>query len=409
MTRPFDVAVIGGGIVGLATARQLCLADPHRRVCLIEKEAGPARHQSGRNSGVLHSGVYYAPGSQRARLCGEGRRAMERFCDERGIPRETCGKLIVATDASERPRLAALFERATANGVECALVGPERLRELEPHAAGIAALHVPGTGIVDFGAVCAELVRCLQELAVELHWSTRVLGATHTADAVVLETSAGPLEARRVISCAGLHSDRVARAVGSPDDVGESDELGEVEIIPFRGDYAELPPQRRHLCRGLIYPVPDPALPFLGAHLTRTIDGRVECGPNAVLSLAREGYTALSFDLRDAFETLTSTAFARLVARHWRSGLAELTRVLDPGAHARELQRLVPELRETDLVPCRSGIRAQAVRPDGTLCHDFVLHECAGFLHVLNAPSPAATASLAIAALAAERVSRAFP
>ena len=388
MTPPFDVAVVGGGIVGLATARRLSLDAPRARIVLLEKEAGPAHHQSGRNSGVLHSGVYYAPGSERARLCGAGKRAMERFCDERGVRREVCGKLVVAVDEAERPRLAELHRRALANGVECALLGPAALREVEPHAAGVAALHVPGTGIVDFRAVCAALVRELEERGVELRWSTRVTGSSEQPDCVVLETDAGSVHARHAIACAGLHSDRVARSFGA--DPGAL-------IVPFRGDYAELAPDRRHLCRGLIYPVPDPALPFLGAHLTRTVDGRVECGPNAVLAFAREAYDRLACEARDALETLSSPAFARLAARHWRTGLDELVRALDPRAHARALRRLVPELRDADLVPARTGIRAQAVAADGELCHDFIVRAHGRVVHVVNAPSPAATAALAIA------------
>ena len=388
MTAPFDVAVVGGGIVGLATARRLSLDAPDARIVLLEKEPGPAHHQSGHNSGVLHSGVYYAPGSQRAQLCGAGKLAMERYCDEHGVPRETCGKLIVAATEDERPRLADLHRRATANGVECALLGPEELREVEPHAAGVAALHVPGTGIVDFRAVCEALARELETRGVELRWTTRVTSASERAEEVVLETSAGAVTARRVIACAGLHSDRVAHSFGA--DPG-------AQIVPFRGDYAELAPARRDLCRGLIYPVPDPALPFLGAHLTRTIDGRVECGPNAVLAFAREGYERLACDARDALETLASPAFAKLAARHWRTGLDELVRALDPRIHARALRRLVPDLRDEDLVPARAGVRAQAVTRDGELCHDFVVRTHGRVVHVVNAPSPAATASLAIA------------
>lgn len=383
-----DVAVVGGGIVGLATARALLRRDPSMRVAVLEKEGSLAGHQTGRNSGVIHAGVYYRPGSEKARLCTAGRDRMVELCRERQIPFEVCGKVVVATRPEELDRLAELQRRCEANGVVVERIGPERLRELEPHAAGIAALHVPSTGIVDYSSVAEVLAADLCDAGASVCTGVRVL-SLHDATAdgqrsVRVGTDAGDLEATRVVSCAGLFADRLA---GSPDDV---------RIVPFRGEYHELAPARSHLVRGLIYPVPDPELPFLGVHLTRGISGRIHCGPNAVLALAREGYSWGRVVPRDLAEVLRYPGFHALVRRHWRSGVEEIVRSASRRLFARSLARLVPEVRVEDLEPAPAGVRAQAVRADGSLVDDFLIRRQASVVHVLNAPSPAATASLAI-------------
>lgn len=381
-----DVAVIGGGIVGLATAMALRSRYPDARIVVLEREPALCQHQSGRNSGVMHSGIYYRPGSARARLCRDGLRRMEAFCDAEGIPRERCGKVIVAVDDDELPALDALEARGRANGVACERVGPERLAELEPHAVGRAALHVPEAGIVDYVAVARAMARRLHAAGVALVCRAQVRGIGVGPNRAVVATTRGDAEVRAVVSCAGLHSDRVARMTGRPD----------VRIVPFRGEYYELAPDARRLCRGLIYPVPDPSLPFLGVHVTRSIDGGVHCGPNAVLAFAREGYTLGDVDLRDLWETLTWPGFARLAGRHASTGVAEMVRSASRTAFARAAARLVPEIEAGHLVRAPAGVRAQALGRDGTLLDDFVVHRDGRAVHVLNAPSPAATASLAI-------------
>lgn len=410
MDSTFDVAIVGGGIVGLATAYRLGERRPALRLLVLEKEAEPGLHQTGHNSGVLHSGIYYKPGSLKAVNCREGRRAMERFCEEHGIPFETCGKVIVATAEEEVPRLEAILERGRANGVRCERIGRERLRELEPHAAGIAALHVPETGIVDYGQVIRRLASIVAQRGGSILYGARVRGLRRRGgrtrvEAVVTGEAAAAFgesdghtatfEARAVVNCAGLHGDRVTRLSG---------QRPEAKIVPFRGEYYELVEPRRSLCRNLIYPVPDPRFPFLGVHFTRRIGGGVECGPNAVLAFAREGYRKSDVNLRDLTESMTYPGFLRLAARHWRTGLGEMWRSFSKRAFTRALQRLLPELREDDLRPAPAGVRAQALRPDGSLADDFLIVEGGGIVHVNNAPSPAATASLNIGRLVAERV-----
>jgi L-2-hydroxyglutarate oxidase len=391
------IAVVGGGIVGLAVAWRLAQARPDAAIKVLEKEGAVARHQSGRNSGVLHSGLYYEPGSVKARLCREGKAAMERFCDERGVRRAACGKVVVAAEEAELGRLAALHERGRANGVDCERVGPERLRELEPHAAGIAAIHVPETGIVDYPGVARELAALLAAGGHEVRTGVAVRGARPSADGVVLATSRGELEVELLVACAGLHSDRVARASGLEPPA---------RIVPFRGEFFELVPEKRHLCRGRISPVPDPRLPFLGPHVTPTVHGTVQCGPNAVLAAAREGYAATDVDPRDILEALAWPGFRRLAARNWRTGYAELARSLSREGFARACRRLVPEIRAEDLVPCAAGVRAQAVSADGELVDDFLVLHGERAVHVVNAPSPAATAALAIGAEVAREAVR---
>ena len=383
----YDVALVGGGLVGLATARALLEGHPDLRLVVLEKEDAVARHQSSRNSGVLHAGVYYRPGSEKARFCREGKEAMERFCEEEGVPWRRCGKLIVAVDGSEVPRLDELERRATANGVAVRRLGPDELREVEPHAAGIAALHVAETGVADFGAAAVRMAERLREAGGEVRTGARVLRARPLPAGWAVETTAGTVEARVVVTCAGLWADRVARLFGA---------RPTVRLIPFRGDYVLFRPEAQRLCRALIYPVPDPAFPFLGVHVTRTVHDEVDAGPSAALAFAREGYTLGTIRPGELAESLGYGGFRRLAARHWRMGLGELAQSLSRRRFLRAVQRLVPETTAADLQVAPSGVRAQAVYPDGSLADDFVIEADARAVHVINAPSPAATASLAI-------------
>ena len=395
-----DFAVIGGGILGLASARALQRRFPGRSLVLLEKESRLATHQTGHNSGVIHSGLYYRPGSFKARLGVEGARRMVEFCRERGIAHEICGKVVVATEPGELPRLEELERRGKANGIGAALrIGPERLREIEPHAAGIAALHVPSTGIVDYCAVAEAMRADIAAAGGEVRTSSPVIGARILASEAVLETPAGALHARHVVNCAGLHSDRVARALGASPGL---------RIVPFRGEYFRLRRERQDLVRALIYPVPDPAFPFLGVHFTRMIRGGVEAGPNAVLALRREGYRKSDLSLLDVAEMFRYRGFLRMARTHWRTGFSEMRRSFDKGVFAASLRRLVPEVEASDLEPGGAGVRAQAVLPDGRLLDDFCFLPHGRALHVLNAPSPAATASLAIGDAVADEVARVF-
>jgi len=380
VTDRFDVVVVGGGIVGLATAYRLMEARPGLRIAILEKEAELATHQSGHNSGVLHAGLYYQPGSLKARLCREGKAAVEAFAESHGIPFERCGKLVVALDESELERLASLRERAEANGVPgLEEVGPERIRELEPHAAGIRGLWSPGTGIVDFRRIALAMADDLRAQGVEILTGREVRGLDERDGEVV-------------VACAGLQADRVAALSGARDGP---------RIVPFRGDYYTLTAEARGLVRGLIYPVPDPRFPFLGVHFTKRIDGEVWAGPNAVLAFAREGYRRRDLNPRDLLGTLTNAGFLRLAGRYFRTGLGEMWRDWWKPAFVRELQRYVPEIRSDQLVFGPSGVRAQALASDGSLVDDFDLGGSARILHVRNAPSPAATSSLAIGSMLA--------
>jgi len=383
-----DVLVVGGGILGLATAWQLQRGDPRRRVTVLEKETQPGQHQSGRNSGVLHSGIYYQPGSLKAKNCIAGRQAMVAFCQQHDVGHQLCGKVIVAVTADELPRLEALFARGIANGVRCERIGPDRLRDLEPGARGLGAIHVHDTGIADFPAVVRTLHRLVVAAGGTVITNARVVGLRDGADEVVAETTAGDFTAAHGINCAGLHADRLARLAGH---------RPQVRVIPFRGEYYLLKDTAPNVCIHLIYPVPDPALPFLGVHLTRHINGDVGVGPNAVLALSREGYRRLGVRLRDVLDTLCWPGFWRLARRHWRAGAMEVCRSLSKRAFARAVQRLVPTVQAEHLQPARAGVRAQAVARDGALIDDFLFERGQRFLHVLNAPSPAATASLTIA------------
>jgi (S)-2-hydroxyglutarate dehydrogenase len=368
---------------------------------VLEKEDHLAAHQTGHNSGVIHSGIYYRPGSLKARTCVAGARGLITFCEQHALPYEQCGKVVVATTAVEVPRLEELFRRGTTNGVAgLELIGPERLRELEPHAAGIKALHVPATGIVDFSQVAHTYARLMQEQGGEIRTRHRVQKISGSSDGgLTLETTGGAIHTRFLINCGGLFADRLARLTGARPDL---------RIIPFRGEYYTLSPRRHDLVRNLIYPVPDPALPFLGVHFTRTITGLVEAGPNAVLALAREGYRKTTANWRDLGDTLTFPGFWLMVRKYWRAGVGEAHRSLRKPAFVRALQRLLPELSADDLLPGGSGVRAQAISATGALVDDFIVTLTDRALHVLNAPSPAATASLAIAQLIVEKAEQAF-
>ena len=388
MTDSRDVVIIGGGIVGLAVALEITKRFPRLRLLLLEKEDGVGRHQSSHNSGVIHSGVYYKPGSQKARLCVEGARAMIEFCRVHDIPHQICGKVIVATHEEEFPRLEELRRRGEANGLTgLQMIGPEQLREIEPHASGLRALVVPSTGITDYGEVCEKYAELIRAQGGTILTSTAVTGLRNLRDELVVETSDPSFSTTYLINCAGLFSDRIAGMAGEKPDV---------IIVPFRGEYYDLIPQRSSLVRALIYPVPDPQFPFLGVHFTRRVNGTVDAGPNAVLALRREGYRRTDFSPRDLASSLTFPGFWRMAAKHWRYGLDEFHRSYSKPAFVRALQRLLPDLREEDLIPGGSGVRAQALRRDGTLVDDFQFVPAGRMLHVLNVPSPAATASLVI-------------
>ncbi|MEO2016696.1 MAG: L-2-hydroxyglutarate oxidase [Fuerstiella sp.] len=383
----FDVAVIGGGIIGLATAWQISERDPNRKIVLLEKESSLASHQTGRNSGVIHSGIYYKPGSLRAKNCREGKVALEAFCTEHEVAWKQTGKVIVATHESQFAALDNILDRGQQNGVNCAIIDQDQLRELEPHTAGIKAIHVPDAGIVDYPGVCAKLSEILDHRGAVIRLGSRVVEIRQTTDAVTLVMPDGAVDAAQVVNCAGLHSDRMAKLSG---------QKMKEKIVPFRGEYYTLVPEAEHLCQSLIYPVPDPQFPFLGVHFTRMIEGGVECGPNAVLALAREGYSWGQINLRDLFESVTYPGFLRLALRYWRTGAGEIWRSLSKAAFVRALQKLVPEIKCEHLVPAPAGVRAQALAPEGKLVDDFLILRQDRVLNVCNAPSPAATASLHI-------------
>jgi (S)-2-hydroxyglutarate dehydrogenase len=391
----FDCVVIGGGIVGLSTAWAVLAKSPNLRLAVIEKENSWARHQTGRNSGVIHSGIYYKPGSLKAKLCRDGNKRLVQFCQTHGIRYEACGKIIVATTAAELPLLENLYGRGIANGLAVRKLSTDEVKEIEPHVSCLAGIHVPSTGIVDFVGVCRKLAELIQARGCALRLGTKVQALRANGTGAILETDKGELAARWIINCAGLHSDRVAKLGGA--DPG-------ARIVPFRGEYYELKPERRGLVRNLIYPVPDPNFPFLGVHFTRMIDGSIHAGPNAVLSLKREGYHRISFNMRDFVETMTYPGFWRLAVKHARSGAEEIHRSFSKKAFVRSLQKLIPEIGEDDLVPGAAGVRAQALRPDGGLVDDFLIINSPSAIHVCNAPSPAATASLEIGRVIAEQI-----
>ena len=394
-----DVIIIGGGIIGLATAHELSRLHPHLSLTLLEKEEKLAQHQTGHNSGVLHSGIYYRPGSLKAENCREGKRRIEQFCVEEGISHEICGKVIVAVDETELPALENIYQRGVENGILCEMIDFQRLHELEPHVNGIKAIHVPEAGIVDYRQVCARMAEKVESKEEnQIFLASKVVQMSMSGDRVVVSTARGEHEARFVVNCAGLHSDRVTSLTETP----------KAKIIPFRGEYFEVIPEAHHLCRNLIYPVPDPSFPFLGVHFTRMIGGGLECGPNAVLAFAREGYTRTNVNWKDLAETLSYPGFLRLSAKYWRTGLGEMWRSFSKGAFVRALQRLVPEIEEHHLEAVPAGIRAQAVTPEGKLVDDFLIQESSRVIHVGNAPSPAATSSLNIGRLIVEKLEAHF-
>ena len=394
-----DLIIIGGGIVGLATAYRFLERFPGKRVTVLEKEADIARHQTGRNSGVLHTGIYYRPGSLKAQNCRAGKLAMEEFCTRENIPFILCGKIIVATLESELPRMEALLERGPQNGVVCNRITPEQIRELEPHAAGLAGIHIPEAGVVDYAQVCRRLAEIVTAQGSSVVTSARVTGIRRDNASAVVETTAGEFAAQQVVNCAGLYSDRVTRLSGVKPSA---------MIVPFRGEFYALREEARHLVRMLIYPVPDPKYPFLGVHFTRRINGLVECGPNAVLAFAREGYRNTTVNVRDLTETLTFPGFWRLSMKYWKIGADEMWRSFSKRAFVRALQRLVPAIESKMLDWAPAGVRAQAVGRDGSMLDDFVIEETDRVVNVTNAPSPAATASLNVGKLVVDRLAPRF-
>jgi (S)-2-hydroxyglutarate dehydrogenase len=392
-----DVVVVGAGILGLATAAELRRREPAWTVAVVEKERAPGLHQTGRSSGVVHSGVYYAPGSLKARLCRDGRRLLFDFCDAENIPYDVCGKVIVATESRELAPLEELERRARANGVAVDRIGPERLRELEPHCSGVAALHLPETGIVEFRRVAAALGEQLERDGTPVAYDAAVTAIDERPGGLLVRTARGEVEAAYAVACAGVHADELAGT-----------QARETRIVPFRGDYFALRAQARRLCRNLIYPVPDARFPFLGVHVNRRPDGGVWAGPNAIVALAFEGYRRRDVKLREAWRTLTYPGFVRLVGRHWRLGLQEAYRDVSRKAYAAAARRYLPELRAEDLEPAPAGIRAQALRRDGTLVDDFLFAGTARTIHVRNAPSPGATSAFAIAGHIADRALATF-
>lgn len=383
----YDFTIIGGGIVGLSTAMTLGKSYPNASILVVEKESSWAFHQTGNNSGVIHSGIYYKPGSFKAKFCRDGCRSMVEFCQEYGIDHEVCGKVIVATDKEELPRLENLYQRGVENGIAVQRITPEEVREIEPHVSCVGGIKVFSTGIVNYKQVCEKYAELIQKQGGDLRLNTKVEKIIPSGKNYVVETNQGSFETHFLINCAGLHSDRVAK-------------LGQVEpkakIVPFRGEYYELTPEKRYLVKTLIYPVPNPDFPFLGVHFTRMIDSSVHAGPNAVLSLKREGYKKTDFDLRDFAEVMTYPGFWKLAAKHADEGIQEIIRSFSKAAFVRSLQKLIPEVQADDLVPTHAGVRAQALMNDGKLVDDFLIVEGQNSVHVCNAPSPAATSSLEI-------------
>ena len=397
----YDAVVIGGGIIGLSTAMQLKQDKyPNWRVAVVEKDAELANHQTGHNSGVIHSGIYYRPDSHKARFCVGGKQALIDFCDENEIEYDRCGKVIVATDEEQLGRLDNLYERGVANGVDgLEMIGPERLKEIEPHVAGVRALWAPTTGIIDYRKVASAYAGKFEQAGGDIFTGAPVQRIVQKPDGLVLETPKGMVQTKHVINCAGLHADRVARMM--EEDVS-------VRIVPFRGEYYTLKPESHHLVSGLVYPVPDPRFPFLGVHFTRNINGYVEAGPNAVLALKREGYRKSDVDIGDTLESLTYPGFWKMASRHWKTGIGEVHRSYSKGVFVNDLQSLIPEIKAEDLAPGGAGVRAQAVSRDGALLDDFSILRGRHAVHVLNAPSPGATSSLAIGQYIVELASEAF-
>ena len=384
----YDVTVIGAGIVGLSTAYKLSLAQPNLKVLIIEKESGVAAHQTGNNSGVIHSGIYYKPGSYKAKNCVDGRRELVQFCQQYGVSHDVCGKIIVATDANDIPRLNTIYERGIQNGIEdIRLIDETQIREIEPYAAGVKAIHVGCAGIVDFVGVCETLKNLLELRGADVVFNEKVTSISQDNEGLHIATLTSLYKSRWLINCAGLHSDKVAEAAGL---------IPPVRIVPFRGEYFDLTPEAEYKVKNLIYPMPNPQFPFLGVHFTRMAHGGIECGPNAVFAFKREGYTKTAFDVCDAAETLAYRGFWKMARRHWKMGLDELYRSFSRTAFLKNLQTLVPSLKDEDICPAPSGVRAMALTPNGDIVEDFMILRHGREVHVLNAPSPAATAGLAL-------------
>ncbi len=383
----YDFVIIGGGIVGLSTAMALGQTYPRAKIAILEKESQWAFHQTGHNSGVIHSGVYYKPGGFKARFCREGNRSMVEFCQQHDIDYDVCGKVIVAVEESELPLLENLYQRGLQNGLKVRKISASEVREIEPHVRCLTGLHVPSTGIVNYQQVCQKYADLIRLQGGELFLNTKVVKIIKTSNSQVLETPQGEFATRFVINCAGLYSDRVAK-------LGKA--KPQAKIVPFRGEYYELKPEKRSLVNTLIYPVPNPDFPFLGVHFTKMIDGSVHAGPNAVLSFKREGYQKTDFDLRDFMEVMTYPGFWRLAAKHSDEGIQEIIRSFSKEAFTRSLQRLIPEVQAEDLVPTHAGVRAQALMNNGKLVDDFLIVSDQNSVHVCNAPSPAATSSIEI-------------
>ena len=382
-----DIAIIGGGIVGLATAYHLSKEFPDKKITILEKEPTVAVHQTGHNSGVLHSGIYYKPGSLKAINCRLGKVAMQAFCQEHQIDYEICGKVIVALNDGQLPAMHRIYQRGLDNGVNCQVIDQARLKELEPHAAGIGGIHVPEAGIVNYKQVCEKLAELLVASGNELSYNTRVNRISDDTHSKIIATTMGEFNAKLIINCAGLYCDKITKLTG---------QKPAAQIVPFRGEYYELKPEKQYLCKTLIYPVPDPNFPFLGVHFTKMIQGGVECGPNAVLAFAREGYKKLDINPKELLETLTYPGFLKMAAKHWRMGMGEMWRSFSKQAFVKALQKLMPEIQADDLIAVPAGIRAQAVTATGGMVDDFLIQEAPGIINVNNAPSPAATASLNI-------------
>ncbi|MDA2168519.1 L-2-hydroxyglutarate oxidase [Bacillus pacificus] len=391
----YDFIIIGGGIVGLSTGMALTKKFPHAKIAIIEKEKELAHHQTGHNSGVIHSGIYYKPGSYKAKFAKEGNAAMVQFCEENDIAYDMCGKVIVATEKEELSLLHNLYERGLQNDLHIAKIDKEELAEIEPHVKGLGAIRVPSCGIADYKGVSYAFARFIQESGGEIHVGTAAESITEKKDAVTIETNKCTFKTKFLINCAGLHSDRIAKKTGI---------LTDMKIVPFRGEYYELVPEKRYLVKHLIYPVPNPEFPFLGVHFTRMINGDVHAGPNAVLSFKREGYTKKDFDIKDFMETMTYTGFWKMAMPNMKEGIKEMVRSFSKQSFLKSLQRLIPELTEKDIVPTHAGVRAQAILSNGNMVDDFCIIPGINSLHICNAPSPAATASIKIGEEIAKRV-----
>lgn len=391
----YDFAIVGGGIVGLSVGMALTERSPGARVIVIEKENHWAAHQTGHNSGVIHSGIYYKPGSYKAKFAIEGARLIPEFCREHGITHDVCGKIIVATEEFELPLLDNLLKRGFAHGLPIRKIDADQIREIEPHCTGLAGIEVKSTGIADYKQVAATYAKIIQQRGGELKLGCRVNKFVHNSDSITIETTGGEFETKFLVNCAGLHCDRVARL----DNVDP-----QAKIVPFRGEYYELKPEKRYLVKNLIYPVPNPEFPFLGVHYTRMTDGNIHCGPNAVLALKREGYRWRDVCFYDMWDSLTYKGFWNLAKKNFGEGMTEVYRSLSKKAFTKSLQRLIPEVQQDDLVPSHAGVRAQALMPDGKMVDDFLIVRGERSVHVCNAPSPAATASIPIGRAVAEQL-----